>query len=104
MKNILLVIMTSLLAMAGGKDLRVVVLTPTPQMHCASCENKIKSNLRFEKGIVDIATSVEQQTVTVTYDAKKTDVAKIQAGMKKIGYDTRVVSDQPKAKKKDKKK
>jgi hypothetical protein len=31
--------------MAGGKDLRVLVMTPTPQMHCASCENKIKGKV-----------------------------------------------------------
>lgn len=96
MKNILLIIMSSLLLMVGGKDLRVLVMTPTPQMHCANCENKIKSNLRFEKGIVAIETNVEKQTVTVTYDARKTNAANLQAAMKKIGYDTKVVSDTPK--------
>ncbi len=95
--------MTSLLMMAGGKDLRVVVMTPTPQMHCANCENKIKNNLRFEKGVVAIETSIPDQTVSVTYNAKKTDVATLQAAMKKIGYDTRVVSDTPKATKKKRK-
>ena len=91
--------MTSLLLMAGGKEMRVAVLTPTPQMHCASCENKIKSNLRFEKGVVKIETSIEAQTVTVTYDGRKTNVKNLQSGMKKIGYDTRVVSDKPVEKK-----
>lgn len=95
--------MTSLLMMAGGKDLRVVVMTPTPQMHCANCENKIKSNLRFEKGIVAIETSIPDQTVTVTYDTKKTNVETLRAAMKKIGYDTRVVSDTQKATKKKRK-
>ena len=90
--------MTSLLMMAGGKDLRVVVMTPTPQMHCANCENKIKNNLRFEKGVVAIETSIPEQTVSVTYNAKKTNVATLQAAMKKIGYDTHVVSDKAKEK------
>ena len=96
MKNILLIIMSSLLLMVGGKDLRVLVMTPTPQMHCESCETKIKKNLRFEKGVVKIETSVKEQTVTVTYDATKTDVKKLQAAMKAIGYDTKVVSDKAK--------
>ena len=100
MKNILIAIMTSLLLLAGGKELRELVLTPTPQMHCANCENKIKGNLRFEKGVVKIETSVEDQKVTITYDGKKTDVAKLQAAMKKIGYDTKVVSDKPQPKRK----
>ena len=94
--------MTSLLLLAGGKDLHELVLTPTPQMHCTNCENKIKNNMRFEKGIVKIETSVEKQTVVITYNAKKTDVKTLQAAMKKIGYDTQVVSDKPVTKSKKK--
>ena len=103
MKQILIAIMTSLLLIAGGKEMRVAVLTPTPQMHCASCENKIKGNMRFEKGVTKIETNIEAQTVTITYDGSKTDVKALQAGMKKIGYDTKVVSDKPVAKEKKKK-
>ena len=100
MKQTLLMIMSSLLLMAAGKDLRVLVMTPTPQMHCESCENKIKKNLRFESGVKKIETNLKEQTVTVTYDATKTNVEKIQAAMKEIGYDTKVVSDKPKEKEK----
>ena len=104
MKKTLLMIMASLLLMAGGaKDLRVLVMTPTPKMHCESCENKIKKNLRFEKGVEKIETSVKDQTVTVTYNPQKTDVKSLQAAMKKIGYDTKVVSDTPKEEVKKKK-
>lgn len=98
MKQFLLVILSALMLMGAGKDLRVLVMTPTPQMHCENCENKIKKNLRFEKGVVNIETSVPEQTVAVTYDASKTDVKKLQAAMKQIGYDTKVVSDKPQAK------
>ena len=123
MKQTLLILLSSLLLMASGtvtkvesrtslldmsrcsnvgvsKDLRVLVMTPTPQMHCESCENKIKKNLRFEKGVKKIETSLKEQTVTVTYDATKTDAKKIQTAMKEIGYDTKVVSDTPKEKEK----
>ena len=100
MKQTLLILLSSLLLMAGGKDLRVLVMTPTPQMHCESCETKIKKNLRFESGVKKIETSIKEQTVTVTYDATKTDVKKLQAAMKEIGYDTKVISDKPKEKEK----
>ena len=93
----------SLLLMAGSQDLRVLVMTPTPKMHCESCENKIKKNLRFEKGVVKIETSVEAQTDTVTYNPAKTNAENIQAAMKKIGYDTKIVSDHSKEEKKKKK-
>lgn len=102
MKQTLLIILSSLLLMAGAKDLRVLVMTPTPQMHCESCENKIKKNLRFESGVKKIETSIKDQTVTVTYDATKTDVKKVQAAMKEIGYETKVVTDTPKEKEKKK--
>ena len=69
------------------------LLTPTPQMHCESCETKIKSNMRFEKGVKKIETNIERQEVTITYDPKKNDVKGLQAAMKKIGYETKVVSD-----------
>jgi copper chaperone CopZ len=103
MKKTFLMMIASLLLMAGGQDLRVLVMTPTPKMHCESCENKIKKNLRFEKGVVKIETSVEAQTVTVTYNPAKTNVENIQAAMKKIGYDTKIVSDHPKEEKQKKK-
>jgi len=100
MKQTLLILLSSLVLLAAGKDLRVLVMTPTPQMHCESCENKIKKNLRFENGVKKIETSIKEQTVTVTYDGTKTDVKKIQTAMKEIGYDTKVVSDKPKEKEK----
>lgn len=40
------------------REIKTVVFTTTPQMHCAARENKIKNNLRFEKGIKNIETSV----------------------------------------------
>ena len=39
--------LTALVAMA--KDIKTVVVTTQPQMHCENCEKKIKGNLRFEK-------------------------------------------------------
>lgn len=56
------------------REIKTVVFTTTPQMHCAVCENKIKNNLRFEKGIKNIETSVPNQTVTVKYNADKTTI------------------------------
>ena len=59
------------------REIKTVVFTTTPQMHCAACENKIKNNLRFEKGIKNIETSVPNQTVTVKYNADKTTPEKL---------------------------
>lgn len=56
------------------REIKTVFFTTTPQMYCAACENKIKNNLRFEKGIKSIETSVPNQTVTVKYNADKTTI------------------------------
>ena len=85
-------------AVTFAKDIKTVVFTTTPQMHCENCENKIKNNLRFEKGVKEITTSVDNQTVTVKYDADKTTPDKIQQGFKKFGYEARQLKDGEKIK------
>ena len=74
-----------------AKDIKTVVLTTTPQMHCANCEKKIKENIRFEKGIKSIKTNLNTKTVTIEYDADKTTVPAIIEGFKKIKYEAKEV-------------
>lgn len=69
-----------------AKDMKTLVVTTSPQMSCQNCENKIKGNLRFEKGIHKIETDLKNQTVTVTYDADKTDETKIAEAFGKLNY------------------
>ena len=74
-----------------GKDIKTVVLKTQPEMHCANCEKKIKENIRFEKGIKSITTNLKDKTITVEYDADKTNVQNIINGFKKINYDAKEV-------------
>ena len=76
-----------------AKDIKTVVFTTLPQMHCENCENKIKGNLKFEKGIKEINTSVPEQKVTIKYDADKTSPEKLTKAFAKIGYEATVVND-----------
>ncbi len=100
MKKIVLMFTMMMLAMVTfAKDIKTVVFTTTPQMHCENCENKIKKNLRFEKGIKSIETSVPNQTVTVKYDAGKTTPEKLQQGFGKFGYKARILKDGEKVEK-----
>ena len=69
-----------------AKDIKTVVLKTQPEIHCANCEKKIKDNIRFEKGIKSIKTSLENKTVTIEYDADKTNVSNIIQAFKKIKY------------------
>lgn len=58
-------------------------------LHCQDCCNKILKNIPFDKdlksGVKDLVFDLEAKTVTVTYDANKTDVPAIQKAFAKIG-------------------
>lgn len=87
MKKLFFTMLLFMVAMiAAAKDFKIVVFTTTPQMHCQSCEAKIKGNLRFEKGVKEIKTDVEAQKVYITFDPKKTTEEKLQKAFEKFGY------------------
>ena len=94
MKKFLVLLIAALtITIASAKDIKTVILTTVPQMHCENCEKRIKDNIRFEKGIKKIVTNVEHQTVTITYDADKTTVENIIKGFEKIKYNAREVKE-----------
>lgn len=64
-----------------------LIVTTQPQMHCENCEKKIKSNIRFVKGTKKIETSVDDQKVTIVYDARKAKYDDFVEAFKKIGYE-----------------
>lgn len=58
-------------------------------LHCQDCCDKIMKNIPFDKtlknGVKDLVFSIEEQTVTITYDANKTDIPTLQKAFAKIG-------------------
>lgn len=94
MKKFILACGAALLAFSAyAKDIQELVLTTNPPMHCENCENKIKGNLRFEKGVKKITTNVADQRVVIEYDADKTNPEQIEKGFEKIGYQVEVIKD-----------
>lgn len=79
-------------AAAVAKDIRTAVFK-VEQMHCENCVKKINNNIRFEKGLKDFNTDLETKTVTITYDADKTDVEKLKEGFRKIHYEAEFVKE-----------
>ena len=82
-----------------AKDLRVVIFK-VEQLCCEKCEAKIKKNLPFEKGVKGLKCDIPTQTVTITYDADKTSIEKLQKGFAKFEYTAELVKDEDKADKK----
>ena len=87
MRTRVLFVALALATVCLGKDIKTVVLKTQPEMHCINCEKKIKENIRFEKGIKSITTNLQDKTVTIEYDAEKTNVQNIIKGFKKITYE-----------------
>lgn len=79
-------------ATVNAKDLRTVIFK-VAQMVCSNCENKVKENIRCEKGLKSLSTDLDAKTVTVTYDADKTSAEDLKASFKKFNYEAEIVSD-----------
>ena len=55
-------------------------------MHCKNCVAKITDNISFVKGVEDLKVSLDEKTVTVTYNPAKTDADTIRKEIEKLGY------------------
>ena len=88
-----LILLMALLPMvatfAAKPNKQVVVLSC--ELHCQGCCDKIMKNIAFEKGVKDIVCDLKAKTVTVTYDANKTDVPTLLKAFDKIGKPAKVV-------------
>ena len=76
-------------AYAAKPDKQIVVLSV--DIHCQGCIDKIMKNIAFEKGVKDIVCDLKTKTVTVTYDASKTDVPTLLKAFEKIKKPATVV-------------
>jgi periplasmic mercuric ion binding protein len=54
---------------------------------CKMCKATIEKNLAYEKGVKEATLDVPSQIVTVTYNPKKTDAARIKKAINESGYD-----------------
>lgn len=91
-KLILLTAMLLTMTVGLAKDIKTLVVTTNPPMHCENCEAKIKGNLRFEKGVKKIETSIPKQTVTIEYDADKIKAESLMEAFKKFGYEAQLIA------------
>ena len=73
---------------AAKADKQVVVFSC--DLHCQGCCDKIMKNIAFEKGVKDIVCDLPTKTVTVTFDANKTDIPTLLAAFNKIGKPAKV--------------
>ena len=94
MKRFLIYIMALMpMVLAAKQDKQVVVLSC--DIHCQGCCDKIMKNIAYEKGVKDIVCDIKKKTVTVTYDANKTDIQTLLKAFEKIGKPAKVLTKSP---------
>ncbi|MBQ1937700.1 MAG: heavy-metal-associated domain-containing protein [Bacteroidales bacterium] len=86
MKTLLLI-----LALALG----VAEVTFETDLHCKNCVKKVEENIAFERGVKDLKVSLEEGTIYIKYDAKKTNVEKLTKAINKLGYQVKPIEEKP---------
>ncbi len=98
MKKVISIFLLTLLCFVAGSEVlmakdtkakdknEVIVYALSPAPSCQNCVNKIKSNLRFEKGVKEIDVDLTKKSVSVTYSPKSTTPENLVKALKKIGY------------------
>ena len=84
-----MVIAATSLSVSAQKSRQVdtLLVTTIPEMHCSGCEERIKENIRFVKGVKSIQTSVPEQKVTIIYQKNKAKYEDLVKAFGRIGYE-----------------
>ena len=64
---------------------------------CGMCEERIETNIAYEKGVKSVELDDETKIVTITYKSAKTNPKKLRKAISKLGYDADDVEADPKA-------
>ena len=96
MKRIFILLMAVMPMMVFAANKQKVVLSC--DLHCKGCCDKIMKNIAWEKGVKDLVCDLPSKTVTVTYDADKTDVPTLLKAFEKIGKPAKVKEPEPQKK------
>ena len=89
---ILMAFMATVMTMsADNKQKKLQTVTFNVSMHCENCQKKIEGTIGWEKGVKDLKTNLQDKTVTIKYDSKKTTPAQLQKRIEKLGYQAEIV-------------
>lgn len=64
---------------------------------CGMCEERIESNMAFEKGVKSVELDDKTKIVTIRYKTARTNPDKLRKAISKLGYDADDVEADPKA-------
>ncbi len=98
MKKILGVLSIVLFISFSGfaqKSATIEEVTFKTSAKCGMCKERIEHDLSLTKGVEKAVLNLDDKTVQISYNAKKTNPEKLKVKISKIGYDAdEVVADQ----------
>ena len=90
--KVLLFLMAACVMTANAQDKKQKTETVCFEvsMNCHNCQNKIEKNLSWEKGVKDLKVALEDKTVTIVYDTRKTSDAKLKKAIEELGFTCKI--------------
>jgi len=64
----------------------VELITKNKTIHCNSCEERIQTVLKSEKGVISIRADHKTQTVKILYDEEKITMETIKRRLENLGF------------------
>lgn len=62
---------------------------------CGMCEERIETNIAYEKGVKKVELNNDTKVVTIGFDPRKTNADSLRTAISKIGYDADKVPADP---------
>ena len=62
---------------------------------CGMCEERIETNIAYEKGVKSVELEDSTKIVTIGYDPRKTNPDQLRTAISKVGYDADDVAADP---------
>ncbi len=94
MKKNLLLVVACVLSISIYAQKKQETVTFNVPLDCEGCIEKVEKNITFEKGVRAIDCNLEEKTVKVTYQPKRTNVESLKKGFAKIGYSKITVKEE----------
>jgi copper chaperone CopZ len=64
---------------------------------CGMCEERIETNIAYEKGVKSVELEDSTKIVTIGFDPRKTNPDQLRTAISKVGYDADDVAADPEA-------
>ena len=96
MQNFLIIALLAIIpvsTIAQEKSKNVQTIKFTTSIDCATCVNKIMTNLPHEKGIKDVKCDLKTKEVYVAYQKDKNSAEEIQKSLEKLGFTAKQVKE-----------